>query len=121
MGAGIEPREAASKTLDVEHPPRQVDIVDVGDLQFAAGRGLKRRCDLRRRMVVDVETGHSPMGTWLLRFFDDGDGRPVAAEFDHAIGFRVTYLVGKDRGTGTWCRQLPKHRGKPVAVKDVIP
>src|SRR5271156_6762898 len=57
----------------------------------------------------------------LPRFFDDGDGGAIGAEFDHAIGFRVAHLIGEDRGARARRRRLPEHDGKSVAVEDISP
>ena len=39
--AGVEPGEAAAEHLDVQLAALEIDAVDVGDLQFAARRGLQ--------------------------------------------------------------------------------
>ena len=57
----------------------------------------------------------------LRRFFDDGDGGAVGAEFDHAIGFRVAHLIGKDRSARARRRRPPEQGRKSVAVEDIVP
>ena len=40
--AGVEPGEAAAEPLDLQLAALQIEPVEVGDLQFAARRGLQR-------------------------------------------------------------------------------
>ena len=67
MRAGVEPGKSAAKHLDIEVATLQVGVVDVGDLDLAAGRRLDVGGDVKYAIVVKVEPGYSDIRFRLLR------------------------------------------------------
>ena len=121
-GAGVQPRVAAAEGDDGQRPLLQVHLVERGDLQLAAGRGLdpmRLGGDVAR---VEVESGDGvgALGVgWLLL---DGDGPPLAVELHDAEALGVVHVVAEDRGAARLCvldgaRQVAR---QAVAVEDVV-
>src|SRR5579872_2570278 len=53
--AGIEPGKTAAQQLDRQIAPLEIEIVEGGDFQFAAGRGLEGFGELRRPSVIKIK------------------------------------------------------------------
>lgn len=121
-GAGVQPRVAAAEGHDGQRPLLQVHLVERGDLQLAAGRGL----DLVRlgghvaRVEVQAGDGVGALGLgWLLL---DGDGAALAVELHDAETLGVVNVVAEDRGAARLgvldgARQVAR---QSVAVEDVV-
>jgi hypothetical protein len=54
MRAGIEPGKAAAEHLDIQIAALEIGVVDVRDLDLAAGRRLDPSCDLDDVVVIKV-------------------------------------------------------------------
>ena len=121
-GAGVQPRVAAAEGHDGECPLLQVHLVERGDLQLAAGRGLylMRLGGHVARVEVQAGDGVGALGLgWLLL---DGDGPAPRIELHDAEALGVVHVVAEDRGpTGLGvldgARQVA---AEAVAVEDVV-
>ena len=104
--------------------------VEVGDLKLAARRRLERWRDLDDLVVVEVEAGHGPVGSRLLRLLLDRDAlgrrrrtrrRRNAADLSRDSRrssrrltlARVARQVRPSRGRRRCCRQGPAATGSP--------
>ena len=121
-GAGVQPRVAAAEGDHGQHPLLQVHLVERGDLQLAAGRGLhpvRLGGDVAR---VEVQAGDGVGALGLGGLLLDGDGPPLAVELHDAEALGVVHVVAEDRGpTGLGvldgARQVA---AEAVAVEDVV-
>ena len=98
VGAGVEPGETATEALDIQVAALEVGIVDVGDLQLAAWRGLDRLGDLDHVVVIEVQTCHGVAGLRLGWLFLDGKRLAGLVEIDHAEALRILDPVAEYRG-----------------------
>ena len=98
-GAGVQPGRTAGQDLDLEVTALQVGAVDVGDLQFAAGRGLQRPGDVDHVRGVEVQPGHCVVRLRLLRLLLQRGRRTVGGEGHHTVGRGVAHPVGEDGAT----------------------
>ena len=121
-GAGVQPRVAAAEGHDGQRPLLQVHLVERGDLQLAAGRGL----DLMRLggdvARVEIESGDGVGALGLGGLLLDGDGPALAVELHDAEALGVVHVVAEDRGAARLCvlhgaRQVAR---QAVAVEDVV-
>ena len=121
-GAGVQPRVAAAEGDHGQRPLLQVHLVERGDLQLAAGRGLHPMglgCHVAR-VEVQAGDGVGALGLgWLLL---DGDGPPLAVELHDAEALGVVHVVAEDRGAARLgvldgARQVAR---QAVAVEDVV-
>ena len=97
-GAGVQPRVAAAEGDHGQRPLLQVHLVERGDLQLAAGRGLHPMClggDVAR-VEVQASDGVGALGLGGLLL--DGDGPPLAVELHDAEALGVVHVVAEDRG-----------------------
>ena len=121
-GAGVQPRVAAAEGHDGECPLLQVHLVERGDLQLAAGRGLylMRLGGHVARVEVQAGDGVGALGLgWLLL---DGDGPAPRIELHDAEALGVVHVVAEDRGAARLgvldgARQVAR---QAVAVEDVV-
>ena len=121
-GAGVEPRVAAAQGDDGQRPLLQVHLVERGDLELAAGRGLdpmRLGGDVAR---VEVQAGDGVGALGALGLLLDGDGPPLAVELDDAEALGVVHVVAEDRGAARLgvldgARQVAR---QAVAVEDVV-
>ena len=121
-GAGVEPRVAAAQRHHGQRPLLQVHLVERGDLQLPAGRGLHPMRLGGHVARVEVQAGDGVGALGLGRLLLDGDGPPLAVELHDAEALGVVHVVAEDRGPprlgvldGT--RQVA---GQAVAVEDVV-
>jgi hypothetical protein len=103
--SGIQPGEATAQHFDEKVAAFHVDPVDVGDLEFAARRGLERCRDIDDIVVVEIQPGHRDIGFWLERLLLDGNSASVTVEFDDAI------LLRRGDGVTEHGSFLAAHRG----------
>lgn len=121
-GAGVQPRVAAAQGDHGQRPLLQVHLVERGDLQLAAGRGLhpmRLGGDVAR---VEVQAGDGVGALGLGGLLLDGDGPPLAVELHDAEALGVVDVVAEDRGPAR-LRVLDGARqvaGQAVAVEDVV-
>ena len=121
-GAGVQPRVAAAEGDDRQRPLLQVHLVERGDLQLAAGRGLdpmRLGCHVAR---VEVQAGDGVGALGPGGLLLDGDGPPPRVELHDAEALGVVHVVAEDRGpTGLGvldgARQVAR---QAVAVEDVV-
>ena len=98
VSAGIEPGGAATEDADVEIAADEVEAVEVGDLKFAARRGLEAAGEGGRLGVVEIEAGDGVVGFWMRGFFLKRKRAAGGVEFDHAVSAGLGYVVGEDGG-----------------------
>ena len=121
-GAGVQPRVAAAQGHHGQRPLLQVHLVERGDLQLAAGRGLhpmRLGGDVAR---VEVQAGYGVGALGALGLLLDGDGPPLAVELHDAEALGVVHVVAEDRGPPRLgvldgARQVAR---QAVAVEDVV-
>ena len=121
-GAGVQPRVAAAEGDHGQRPLLQVHLVERGDLQLAAGRGLDLvglGGDVAR---VEVQAGDGVGALRALGLLLDGDGPALPVELHDAEALGVVHVVAEDRGpTGLGvlhgARQVAR---QAVAVEDVV-
>lgn len=121
-GAGVQPRVAAAQGDDGQRPLLQVHLVERGDLQLAAGRGLdpmRLGGDVAR---VEVQAGDGVGALGAFGLLLDGDGPPPRVELHDAEALGVVHVVAEDRGAARLgvldgARQVAR---KAVAGEDVV-
>ena len=121
-GAGVQPRVSAAEGDHGQRPLLQVHLVERGDLQLAAGRGLhpmRLGGDVAR---VEVQAGDGVGALGLGGLLIDGDGPPLAVELHDAEALGVVHVVAEDRGAARLrvlhgARQVAR---QAVAVEDVV-
>ena len=121
-GAGVQPRVASAEGDHGQRPLLQVHLVERGDLQLAAGRGLdpmRLGGDVAR---VEVQAGDGVGALGVGGLLLDGDGPALAVELHDAEALGVVHVVAEDRGPTGLCvldgaRQVAR---QAVAVEDVV-
>lgn len=121
-GAGVQPRVAAAEGHHGQRPLLQVHLVERGDLELAARRGLHLMRLGGHVARVEVEAGDGVGALGLLGLLLDGDGPPLRIELDDPEALRVVDVVAEDRGAARLgvldgARQVA---GQAVAVEDVV-
>lgn len=121
-GAGVQPRVAAAQRHDGQRPLLQVHLVERGDLQLAAGRGLHPMRLGGHVARVEVQAGDGVGALGLGGLLLDGDGPPLAVELHDAEALGVVDVVAEDRGAARLgvldgARQVAR---QAVAVEDVV-
>ncbi|MNF69814.1 hypothetical protein D3C84_517060 [compost metagenome] len=120
MGAGVEPGETSTKTLDLQVSALKIGIVDVSDFQLAARRRFHRLGDLDHIVVVEVQAGNGITGFRRFRFFFDRKGTAIAVEINHAEALGVLDPVAEHGGAGgAFCRVLQLF-AKVLTMEDVV-
>lgn len=121
-GAGVQPRVPAAQRHHGQRPLLQVHLVERGDLQLAARRGLHPMClggDIAR---VEVQAGDGVGALGLGGLLLDGDGTALPIELHDAEALGVVHVVAEDRGAARLgvldgARQVAR---QAVAVEDVV-
>ena len=121
-GAGVQPRVAAAEGHHGQRPLLQVHLVERGDLELAARRGLHLMRLGGHVARVEVEAGDGVGALGLGGLLLDGDGPPPRIELDDPEALRVVDVVAEDRGAARLgvldgARQVA---GQAVAVEDVV-
>ena len=121
-GAGVQPRVAAAEGDHGQRPLLKVHLVERGDLQLAAGRGLHLGGAGGHVARVEVQAGDGVGALGLGGLLLDGDGPPLAIELHDAEALGVVHVVAEDRGAARLCvlhgaRQVAR---QAVAVEDVV-
>lgn len=121
-GAGVQPRVAAAQGDHGQRPLLQVHLVERGDLQLAAGRGLDPMRLGGHVARVEVQAGDGVGALGLGGLLLDGDGPALAVELHDAEALGVVHVVAEDRGPTGLCvldgaRQVAR---QAVAVEDVV-
>ena len=121
-GAGVQPRVAAAEGDHGQRPLLQVHLVERGDLELAAGRGLDPMGlggDVAR---VEVQAGDGVGALGLRWLLLDGDSPALRIELHDAEALGVVHVVAEDRGATGLCvldgaRQVAR---QAVSVEDVV-
>lgn len=121
-GAGVQPRVAATEGDDRQRPLLQVHLVERGDLQLPAGRGLHLMCLGGHVARVEVQAGDGVGALGVGGLLLDGDGPPLPVELHDAEALGVVHVVAEDRGPARLgvldgARQVAR---QAVAVEDVV-
>lgn len=121
-GAGVQPRVAAAQRHHGQRPLLQVHLVERGDLQLPAGRGLHPMRLGGHVARVEVQSGDGVGALGLGGLLFDGDGPALAIELHDAEALGVIDVVAEDRGPARLCvldgaRQVAR---QAVAVEDVV-
>ena len=121
-GAGVQPRVAAAQGDHGQRPLLQVHLVERGDLELAAGRGLHPMGLGGHVARVEVQAGDGVGALGALGLLLDGDGTAPRIELHDAEALGVVHVVAEDRGPAGLCvldgaRQVA---GQAVAVEDVV-
>ena len=121
-GAGVQPRVATAEGDHGQRPLLQVHLVERGDLELAARRGLHLVGLGGHVARVEVQAGDGVGALGALGLLLDGDGPPLAVELHDAEALGVVHVVAEDRGAARLgvldgARQVA---GQAVAVEDVV-
>ena len=121
-GAGVQPRVAAAEGHHGQRPLLQVHLVERGDLQLAAGRGLDPLGLGGHVARVEVQAGDGVGALGALGLLLDGDGPALRIELNDAEALGVVHVVAEDRGAARLrvldgARQVAR---QAVAVEDVV-
>lgn len=121
-GAGVQPRVAAAQGDDGQRPLLQVHLVEVGDLQLAAGRRLDLTGLGGHVARVEVQAGDGVGALGLGGLLLDGDSPAPRIELHDAEALGVVHMVAEDRGAARHgvldgARQVAR---QAVAVEDVV-
>ena len=65
MGAGVQPRVATALDFEAEFVLLQIRLVEVGDFQLTARRGLDIFGQFHRMSVMEIEAGDGMARFWL--------------------------------------------------------
>src|SRR5690606_16098683 len=97
--SGIEPCKAAPQFLHAEAALLEVKSIEIGNLELIALGRLQAPGKVNHIGIVEVESGHRPVGIGLLGLFLDA-GRPViTVELDYSVALGVRDLVGEHCGS----------------------
>lgn len=121
-GAGVQPRVPAAEGDHGQRPLLQVHLVERGDLELAAGRGLhpvRLGGDVAR---IEVQAGDRVGALGALGLLLDGHGPALRIELHDAEALGVVHVVAEDRGAARLgvlhgARQVAR---QAVAVEDVV-
>ena len=121
-GAGVEPGVPAAEGDHGQRPLLQVHLVERGDLQLAAGRGLHPVRLGGHVARVEVQAGDGVGALGLGGLLLDGHGPPLRIELHDAEALGVVHVVAEDRGAARLgvldgARQVAR---QAVAVEDVV-
>ena len=120
MGAGIEPGIASAHDFHLQLLLLEVAAVDIGDFEFAAGRGLDVGRNAANLGIVKVQAGDRIVGLGCLGFFFDTDRALLSIELHHAIALRIVHMVGKHGGTAQAGLRAGQLLDQIVPVEDVV-
>lgn len=95
MGTGMEPGKAAVEQLHLQIAAFEVSLVDGGDFQFTAGRGLYPTGNAHHVVVVEIQAGDCVVTLWLGRFFFDGGHTSFFVEGYYPKALRITDAVAE--------------------------
>ena len=121
-GAGVQPRVASAEGDDGQRPLLQVHLVERGDLQLAAGRGLDPMGLGGHVARVEIQAGDGVGALGIGGLLLDGDGPPLPVELHDAEALGVVHVVAEDRGAARLgvldgARQVAR---QAVSVEDVV-
>jgi len=120
MRAGVEPGGASAENVDAQCAFGEVAIVEIGDLEFAAGGGALLARVARGVAVVEIQSRHCVAGAGLRGFFFNGEDAALLIEFHHAIPFWIAHVVGEDGGAFAQCGCLAYYAFEIRSVEQII-
>ena len=96
MRAGVEPRGAAAEVNQSRGAVLDVDVVQIGDLEFAAQRRFKGLRDLDDVIVVEVQPRDGKVRLRPDRLLLDGEQGAVGVDLDRGVlvDLSVSALAG---------------------------
>jgi hypothetical protein len=120
VGAGVEPRSAAAEEFDVEVAALEIEAVEIGDLEFAALRGLEAAGERDDIGVVKIDAGNRVVGLGLERFFLEGNDATVGRKFNDAVALGVSDVVAKYGGAAGAGAGALEGFGEVVTVEKIV-
>ncbi|MNT55938.1 hypothetical protein D3C72_1932120 [compost metagenome] len=100
MRARVQPGHAAAHDLDSQVASEHVKLVQVGDLELAAGAGLDRLGEGDHVVVVEVEARDRVVALGALRLLLEAGGLALLVEAYHAVALGVLDVVAEHRRAG---------------------
>ena len=98
----------------------EVDAIEVGDLELAAGRGLEGAGDRGHFVVVEVEPGDGVLRAGAGGLFLERDGAAGGVELDDAVALGVAHEIAEDEAAGGEGAGPLEDLGQAVAEEDVV-
>ena len=120
MRTRIEPSVATPHDLDSQLLLLQIVRVDRGDLEFSAGGGLDRGCDIANLIVVKIKTRDRVVALRRSRLFLDAERTLVGIELDDAITLRIRHVIRKHRRARIARCGAAHQRHQIMAIENVI-
>src|SRR5271165_5335451 len=118
--AGVKPGESSAEDFNPELLALEINPIDIGDLQFTAGRGSHCSGDIKDLIIIEVQPGYRVVRSRTSRFFLDRKNVAFDIELDNAIALGILDRIGEDRcSVGLVARAL-QHPLESLAVEDVI-
>ena len=118
-GAGVEPGSSSLEKLDLQAALLEVDPVEVGDLQLAAGRRLQLAGIADDVATVEVQPWHGVITLGLLGLLLEGDHAAGVVELHHAVGDGVGHVV-PEHGPAVEVLEAAEGGAEAGAVEDVV-
>ena len=98
MRAGVEPSRATAELFDLEVAFLQIETVQVGNLEFAPGRGFQVAGKSHHSVIVEIKARHGEVRLRLGGLLLDREDASIGRELHHAVGCRLRNMVTKNRG-----------------------
>jgi hypothetical protein len=106
--------------LDGQLPALEINVVEIGDFEFAARRRSEARGDFDNPAVIKIESRHRPVRACLPRLLLDRDGSSGHVELDHPVGFGVAHLVSENGGARPRLRRALQNSRQAANVENVV-
>src|SRR5690606_23038814 len=106
--------------LETERLLREVEAVQIRDLELATRRGAERTRERGRSLVVEVEARDGVVALRLRRLLFEPDHHAPLVELGHAVGLGVLHPVPEDRRATLSRRRALEELGQVLAVEDVV-
>ena len=101
----------------------QILLVDGGNLQFAACRGLDVLGNIHHTVRIEIEAHDGIVRLRVLGFLLDAQTVAVGIELGHAIALGVVDIIAEHGGLALLLGALDgilQHAGESAAVEDVV-
>ncbi len=121
MGARVEPGITTAKHLHVELASFQVDAIEIGDLEFTAGRWFEAAGDADHLLVIEIKAGYRVTAFWGFGLLFGRFGFSCSITFHDAMPFGISDRISKRRCSGLLRVGCHKPFSKVVSVKTVVP
>ena len=95
--ACIQPREAASKQLNIQLVLLKIHIVQSGDLQLASGRGLNLFSKSRNSLGIEIQTGNGIVALGLFGLFFNRQDFAVIVKLNDSKSLGVIDVITENR------------------------